>query len=74
MAFLGKVVSKYLDTTFVFIRWQKRQGHSGESWYCYLCESRRQEGKPISRTLGYLGSIRGELAPLAPCLESRTGR
>jgi hypothetical protein len=50
----------------MYVRWRKRQNRTGESWYVYLCDNQRVEGKPKSQTLGYLGSIRGDLVPLVP--------
>jgi len=41
----------------MFVRWRQRQKKSGQTTlYCYLCESKRTEGKVVSKNLGYLGS------------------
>jgi hypothetical protein len=54
----------------MYVRWKTRQNHIGESWYAYLCRNERIDGKPKSKTLGYLGSIRADLAPFAPAREA----
>lgn len=54
----------------MYVRWKTRQNQTSESWYVYLCTNERIEGKPKSRTLGYLGSIRADLAPFTPVREA----
>ncbi len=54
----------------MYVRWKTRPNHTGSSWYAYLCTNERVEGKPKSRTLGYLGSIRADLAPFTPVREA----
>ena len=36
----------------MYVRWKTRK----TTLYCYLCQSKRHKGKPVSSTLGYLGS------------------
>ena len=36
----------------MYVRWKTRK----TTLYCYLCQSKRRQGKPVSSTLGYLGS------------------
>ncbi len=54
----------------MYVRWKTRSNHSGEIRYAYLCTNERVEGKPKSRTLGYLGSIRADLAPFTAVREA----
>ena len=54
----------------MYVRWKTRKNQRSESWYVYLCTNERIEGKPKSRTLGYLGGIRADLAPFTPVREA----
>jgi hypothetical protein len=54
----------------MYVRWKTRPNQTNETWYAYLCTNQRIEGKPKSKTLGYLGSIRVDLAPFPPVREA----
>ena len=54
----------------MYVRWKTRPNPTGETWYVYLCTNQRVEGKPKSTTLGYLASIRADLAPFTPVREA----